>query len=148
MRNLFALLAGALFGLGLLISGMTDTAKVQGFLDVAGTWNPTLAFVLGGAVLPMIFVWRIAARRKVAVLGTPIPPMPAQVIDARLIGGSLLFGAGWALAGLCPGPSLAALGFGGTPAFVFLAAMALGMVLARLLQSAPRASARLAFRSG
>jgi uncharacterized protein len=135
MRNLFALLAGSLFGLGLLVSDMINTARVQAFLDVTGTWDPTLAFVLGGAVLPMMLAWRVAARRKNAVLGTPIPAMPVQVIDARLIGGSALFGAGWALAGLCPGPSVVVLGFGGLPALVFFAAMVLGMGLARHLEA-------------
>jgi uncharacterized membrane protein YedE/YeeE len=130
MRIVFAALAGGLFGLGLLISGMTDTAKVQGFLDWFGAFDPTLMFVMGGAILPMALAWRIA--RPVSLLGTPTPPRLAQVIDARLLGGSALFGAGWALAGLCPGPALAVLGFGGWDAAIFMAAMLGGMVLARL----------------
>ncbi len=133
MRALVSALSGALFGLGLLVSGMTDTARVQGWLDVAGHWDPTLAFVLGGAVLPMVLVWRIAARRRLALLGAPIPPMPEQVIDARLIGGSALFGAGWALAGFCPGPALATLGWSGLGGTVFVLAMIGGMLLHQAL---------------
>ena len=130
MRILFAALSGGLFGLGLLISGMTDTAKVQGFLDWFGAFDPTLAFVMGGAILPMALAWRLA--RPVSLLGTPTPPRLEQVIDARLAAGSALFGAGWALVGLCPGPALAVLGFGGPGALIFGAAMLTGMVLARL----------------
>ncbi len=130
MRFLIALLAGGLFGAGLLTSGMTNTAKVQGWLDFFGAWDPTLAFVLGGAILPMLVAWQIAARRERAILGTPIPAPSEPVIDGRLIGGSALFGFGWALVGLCPGPAMAVLGFGGGPAWIFFAAMAGGMMLA------------------
>lgn len=126
-RNLFSALAGGLFGLGLLLSGMTDTTKVQGWLDIFGAWDPTLAFVMGGAILPMAVAWRIAARRRVAVLGTPLPAPPVQRLDARLITGSLLFGAGWGLAGLCPGPAMASISFGGIGGLVFLLAMMAGM---------------------
>jgi uncharacterized membrane protein YedE/YeeE len=109
---------------------MTDTTKVQGWLDVFGDWDPTLAFVMGGAMLPMVVAWRVAARRRVAVLGNAIP-LPAQgKADAPLVTGSVLFGAGWALAGLCPGPALASIGYGGTGGMVFLLAMLAGMVAA------------------
>ena len=131
MRPLFALLAGSVFGLGLLVSGMTDTARVQGFLDLFGTWDPTLMFVLGGAIVPMLLAWRVATAREVAVLGAPLPTAPSQEIDSRLIAGSALFGAGWALVGLCPGPAMASLSYGGTEGLVFFAAMALGMALWR-----------------
>ena len=134
MRLLFAALAGAVFGAGLLLSGMTDTTKVQGWLDVFGDWDPTLAFVLGGAIIPMALAWRVAALRPVSALGTPIPPPNRSGIDARLIAGSLLFGAGWALAGLCPGPALASLGFGGAGGALFLISMLAAMI------AAPRAS--------
>lgn len=127
MRALFALLAGSLFGTGLLLSGMTDTTKVQAWLDVFGAWDPTLAFVLGGAILPMAAAWAYAKRRTKAVLGTPLPAPAEPVIDARLLTGSALFGFGWALVGLCPGPALAALTYGGWEGLVFFAAMALGM---------------------
>ena len=139
MRALFALLAGSFFGLGLLVSGMTDTAKVQGFLDLFGAWDPTLVFVLGGAILPMLVAWRIAAARQEAVLGGPLPSAPSQEIDTRLIAGSALFGAGWALVGLCPGPAMASLSFGGTEGLIFFAAMCMGMFGLRLatLQGQP-----------
>lgn len=129
LRLLIAALAGGLFGAGLLISGMTDPAKVRGFLDVFGTWDPTLAFVMGGAILPMAIAWRVAARRKRAVTGHDLPNPPQGPVDGRLIAGSAMFGAGWGLAGLCPGPAMASLGFGG-PAFVtFFVAMVTGMAV-------------------
>jgi len=134
MKALVSALAGALFGLGLLVSGMTDTTKVQGWLDITGAWDPTLAFVLGGAILPMLLAWRIAARRRVAVLGDAIPKMPEQIVDARLIGGSAMFGTGWALVGFCPGPALASLGWSGLPGASFVAAMLAGMVGYQVLQ--------------
>jgi uncharacterized protein len=129
-RLFFAALSGALFGIGLMLSGMTDTTKVQGWLDVFGNWDPTLAFVMGGAIIPMAVAWRIAARRRVSVLGTALPELGEQRLDPGLIWGSVLFGAGWALAGLCPGPALASLGFGGTGGLVFLFALVTGMVAA------------------
>jgi uncharacterized protein len=129
MRNLFAALCGAIFGLGLYVSGMTDTDKVKAWLDLLGNWDPTLAFVLGGAVLPMIVVWRIAYRNKVAYLGNPIPPLPEQIIDARLILGAAIFGTGWAISGFCPGPAVASLGYGGFEGVVFFVMMIAGMIL-------------------
>ncbi len=128
MRALMAFFAGGLFGAGLLVSGMTDTTKVQGWLDLFGAWDPTLAFVMGGAIIPMAIAWRVGAVREKAVLGTPIPAPSEPVIDARLVGGSALFGAGWALAGLCPGPAIASLTWGGSAGLIFFVAMAAGMV--------------------
>ena len=133
-RLLTALIAGGIFGTGLLISGMTNTIKVQGWLDVFGDWDPTLAFVLGGAILPMAVAWRIAARRKASFLGLPLPAPPRREIDANLIAGSVLFGMGWALAGLCPGPALASLSYGGWGGVVFLIAMTAAMVAAPRLR--------------
>ena len=135
MRHLSAFLIGGLFGVGLVVSGMTDTLKVQGWLDVFGDWDPTLAFVMGGAILPMALAWRLAARRKVSALGLALPGTPAREIGPDLVWGSVLFGAGWALAGLCPGPALASLGFGGLGGLVFLVAMCGGMMLARPLRA-------------
>jgi len=133
MRLVTAFLVGALFGAGLLVSGMTDTSKVQGFLDLFGAWDPTLAFVMGGAILPMAATWAYAKRRRTAVLGTPFPARPRAQIDTRLLTGSALFGTGWALAGICPGPSMAILGTGGIGALAFFVAMVVGMVGHRIL---------------
>lgn len=127
-RLVFSLLSGGLFGFGLLISGMTDTRKVQGWLDIFGAWDPTLAFVMGGAILSMAIAWRIAPRMESAVLGGEFPPPPAPTIGRNLVLGSLLFGIGWGIAGLCPGPAIASLGFGGTGGLVFLMAMITGMI--------------------
>ncbi|WP_299690591.1 DUF6691 family protein [uncultured Tateyamaria sp.] len=126
MRAVFAVLSGALFGAGLHVSGMTNTARVRGFLDFAGAWDPTLAFVMGGAMLPMFVAWRFA-RRGTPVAGPAFPPPPSSEISRPLIAGSVLFGVGWGLVGLCPGPALASLSYGGWPGLVFLAAMLAGM---------------------
>ncbi|WP_101068590.1 DUF6691 family protein [Roseovarius salinarum] len=138
MRILLALVAGGLFGAGLFVSGMTDTAKVQGWLDVFGNWDPTLAFVLGGALLPMAVAWRLARAHR-PVVGGEIPQPPTSPVDARLLAGSALFGAGWGLVGLCPGPAIASLTYGGTGHIVFFVAMVAGMILLPLVT---RAAAR------
>lgn len=130
MRNLSSFISGSLFGLGLIISGMTDTAKVQGWLDIFGDWDPTLAFVLGGAILPMFFTWQYAKRRQTSFLGTTLPEPPEQKVGRNLVIGSFLFGAGWGLAGLCPGPAMASLTFNGTSGALFFASMVVGMWLA------------------
>lgn len=129
-RHLTGLLAGCIFGLGLVISGMTDTVRVQGWLDVFGDWDPTLAFVMGGAILPMALAWRVAARRETSYLGLALPEPPKREVGPNLIIGSVLFGMGWALAGLCPGPAIASLSFGGLGGLVFLIALLAGMYLA------------------
>lgn len=134
LRAFFALIAGGLFGAGLLVSGMTNTQKVQGWLDIFGNWDPTLAFVLGGAILPMVLAWNVAARRARAVLGTPLPQPERGEIDRNLVIGSLMFGAGWGLAGLCPGPAIASIGWGGMGGAVFLLAMFAGMYVAPWLR--------------
>ena len=126
MRLVLAALAGSLFGTGLMISGMTDTRKVIGFLDAFGNWDPTLVFVMGGAIIPMMIAWRLTNGRTPVVGGTfPAPSDP--VLNRRLIVGSSLFGMGWGLAGLCPGPAIASLSYGGTGGLVFLVAMLTGM---------------------
>ena len=128
-RMLISLLAGGLFGAGLYLSGMTDTTKVQGWLDLFGAWDPTLAFVMGGAILPMALAWRLT-RGRAPLTGGAFPDRPAPELDRRLITGSVLFGIGWGLAGLCPGPALAALGYGGAGGLVFVLAMLAGMAAA------------------
>jgi len=130
MRYLIALLSGSLFGGGLYISGMTDTTKVQGWLDVFGAWDPTLAFVMGGAIIPMMVAWRLTRVARRPASGGSFPPAPMPELDRRLVIGSVLFGMGWGLAGLCPGPSVASLSFGGVPGLVFLFAMLAGMLAA------------------
>jgi len=134
MRGFFAALAGGLFGAGLLVSGMTDTRKVQGWLDIFGTWDPTLAFVMGGAILPMAVAWRITKGRT-PLLGGPFPPAPAPKIGRNLVIGSVLFGFGWGLAGLCPGPSIASLTYGGWGGVIFVVSMCLGMLAAPSLRA-------------
>jgi uncharacterized membrane protein YedE/YeeE len=126
MRMVVAALAGAIFGTGLWLSGMTDTTKVRGWLDVFGDWDPTLAFVMGGAILPMIPAWWLTRGRR-PVLGGSFPPPPGREIDRGLVIGSVLFGFGWGLGGLCPGPSVASLSWGGIEGIVFLLAMLAGM---------------------
>ena len=130
MRLVSAFLCGGLFGAGLLVSGMTDTTKVIGWLDIFGDWDPTLAFVLFSAIVPMTVAWRIAARRSAAVYGGALTPPSLRDADRALVLGSLAFGFGWGLAGLCPGPSLAVLTFGGWNGLLFLVAMMAGMVAA------------------
>ena len=129
MRGVFAFLAGGLFGAGLYVSGMTDTRKVLGWLDIFGDWDPTLAFVLGGAIIPMAIAWTFTHNRA-PVLGGAFPGKPEKRIGWPLITGALLFGAGWGLVGLCPGPALASLAYGGLPGLVFLVAMIAGMIAA------------------
>lgn len=130
MRNVYAFGAGGLFGVGLLVSGMTDTRKVIGWLDIFGDWDPTLAFVLGGAVVVMAVAWRLAAIRQTPVLGGEFPVPPEPRLGRNLVIGSVLFGMGWGLAGLCPGPAIASLVWGGTGGIVFLVAMLAGMLAA------------------
>jgi uncharacterized membrane protein YedE/YeeE len=124
-----AFAAGLVFGIGLLLSGMTDPGKVIGFLDLAGAWDPSLAFVMGGAILVGFYAFRLAGRRGKAFLGAPMHLPTRRDIDPRLVGGSVLFGIGWGLAGFCPGPALVSFGAGVDQAAVFVAAMLAGMVV-------------------
>lgn len=129
MRLIYAFIAGGLFGTGLFLSGMTDTSKVQGWLDIFGNWDPTLAFVMGGAIIPMAIAWLLVPGRKPLAGGEfPAPSVPR--LGRNLVLGSILFGAGWGLAGLCPGPSIASLSYGGVGHWVFVAAMIAGMAVA------------------
>ena len=124
-----SLAAGLVFGFGLLLSGMANPAKVLGFLDVAGRWDPSLALVMAGAVGVGSLAFALASRRRVSLLGAPMQLPPARRIDRRLALGSLAFGIGWGLAGFCPGPALVALGAGEQKALVFVLAMVAGMGL-------------------
>ena len=134
MSTFLALLAGAVFGLGLLVSGMANPAKVIGFLDLAGPWDPSLALVMGGAVAVGSVAFAVARRRTRSLIGLDMQLPSGRTVDRRLVGGSLLFGAGWGLAGFCPGPALVALGMGEGKAFVFVAAMLAGMAVFELLE--------------
>lgn len=142
MRILTALISGTLFGLGLAVSGMMNPQKVIGFLDVAGAWDPTLAFVMGGALLVTIPAFRLILGRPRPVLADGFSLPTNSSLDARLIGGSALFGVGWGLSGFCPGPAVAALVTGLTPVFAFVAAMMAGMVLYAWLFERPAAERR------
>ncbi|MCA1730401.1 MAG: YeeE/YedE family protein [Actinobacteria bacterium] len=128
-RMLVNLFAGALFGLGLAVSGMVDPAKVIGFLDVAGEWDPTLVFVMGGALLVTIPAFRLIFKRQRPVLADDFELPTKKDLDARLLGGSALFGVGWGLSGFCPGPAVTALATGLTPVFAFVVAMIAGMAI-------------------
>jgi uncharacterized membrane protein YedE/YeeE len=132
MLILTALLAGLLFGIGLIVSGMANPAKVLGFLDLAGAWDPSLACVMGAAVAVGLVAFRLAGGRAVSLLGAPMRLPPSAAIDRRLIAGSTLFGIGWGIAGYCPGPALASLASGGLKPLVFVVAMLAGMAIFEL----------------
>ena len=129
MRDLIALCSGLLFGLGLIAGGMVDPGKVQGFLDIAGAWDPSLAFVMAGAIAVGALAFAAAKRRPRSWTGNAMDIPTSTTLDARLVGGGALFGIGWGLAGFCPGPALVALGSGRIEALIFVAAMLAGMVL-------------------
>src|SRR5271165_5973109 len=137
MKRASPFLVGLLFGVGLCLAGMTDASKVLAFLDLAGAWDPSLAFVMGGAVAVALVAFRIAARRSASLSGEPFHLPTAKAIDARLIGGSVIFGAGWGLVGLCPGPAIANIGFLDWRAALFVLAMAVGMALYSGLATVP-----------
>lgn len=120
-------LTGLLFGVGLILSGMTNPAKVLGFLDLAGAWDPSLLLVMFAAIAIGLVAFAAARRRATTLLGLAMRLPTAREVDRRLLGGSLLFGAGWGLAGICPGPALALLGHGEPKAAVFVGAMVIGM---------------------
>lgn len=134
-----ALVAGLVFGLGLIISGMANPAKVLGFLDLFGRWDPSLALVMGGAVAVSAVAFLVARRRSASLLGSALKLPTARQIDRRLVMGSTLFGIGWGIAGFCPGPALVALGMGQAKALVFVAAMLAGMGLFEWLEGRARA---------
>ena len=128
MHRLSEFIVGLMFGLGLLLSGMTDPSKVLGFLDLFGQWDPSLAFVMGGAILVGFFAFAFAKKRTTSFLGGALRLPTSTAIDKRLVIGSLLFGAGWGLAGFCPGPALVSMASGQAQALIFVAAMVVGMI--------------------
>ncbi|WP_158816818.1 YeeE/YedE family protein [Methylocapsa sp. S129] len=133
MRNIIALAVGLIFGAGLCLSGMTEPAKVLGFLDLAGLWDPSLAFVMGGAIAVALVAFGLAKRRRFALDGEAMQMPTARAIDPLLVAGSLIFGIGWGLAGICPGPAIVDVGFLNSRALVFVVAMAVGMLAQRLV---------------
>ena len=132
-RLLPPLVSGALFGAGLTIGGMTDPARVRGFLDLFGSWDPTLAFVMGGALIVMAVAWSFRERMSRPLFGERFSLPDRGDLDARLIAGAALFGIGWGLAGLCPGPALASLALAPISVLPFVLAMLVGMAVHRLL---------------
>ena len=129
MNKVVGFFSGLVFGLGLILAGMTDPRKVKAFLDLAGAWDPSLALVMGGAIAIGVFVFARAARRQRSWTGDLMEIPTVRVIDRRLVVGGILFGMGWGIGGFCPGPALVALGSGMSEAGVFVAAMLAGMVL-------------------
>ena len=127
-------LVGLLFGVGLIVAGMTDPSKVLGFLDLAGTWDPSLAFVMGGGILVGLGAFATAKKRTTTFFGGAMHLPTSTDIDKRLIGGGLMFGAGWGLAGFCPGPAIVSLGAGQPKAAVFVAAMLVGMAVFEIIE--------------
>ena len=134
MVALIAFASGLVFGLGLIVSGMANPAKVLGFLDIAGDWDPSLAFVMGGAVLVTAAGFALLRRKSASLSGEPLRWPTATRVDARLALGSLAFGAGWGLAGFCPGPALVAASAGVPDALIFVAAMIAGMAIFSVIE--------------
>jgi uncharacterized membrane protein YedE/YeeE len=134
MLNVNAFLVGLLFGLGLIISRMTDPAKVIGFLDLAGAWDPSLAFVMAGAILVGAGGFTIAKKRQRSLLGEPMRLSSATELDKGLLLGSLVFGIGWGLSGFCPGPAVVSAAAGQPKAWVFVVSMLAGMALYRMIE--------------
>ena len=137
MKLVFALVTGLVFGTGIALSGMMDPSKVLNFFDVAGTWDPSLAFVMGGALLVTSVGYRLAWRRNAPLFGGRFQLPTSKAIDGKLIGGSALFGVGWGIAGFCPGAAIPALGTGRWEVALFLGAVVGGFFLSRLLTSMP-----------
>lgn len=134
MNVLFALLSGLIFGLGLILAGMANPAKVLGFLDLAGLWDPSLALVMGGGIAIGSVAFALAKRRTQSLLGLPMQLPTSRQLDRRLLGGSIAFGIGWGLAGICPGPALVLLGSGSYQGMVFVVAMLAGMGAFEILE--------------
>ncbi|MBO3707848.1 MAG: YeeE/YedE family protein [Candidatus Accumulibacter sp.] len=139
MSVLISLLIGLVFGCGLIVSGMGNPAKVLAFLDLAGDWDPSLALVMTGAIAVGLAAFRIAGRLPTSLRGKPLQMPTARQIDRRLLVGSALFGIGWGLAGICPGPALVLLGTGAAKGFVFVLAMLAGMAIFTAFERLSRA---------
>ncbi len=137
MRLLFAVLTGMMFGAGITLSGMINPAKVLNFLDIAGTWDASLVFVMGGAVVVTFIGYRLVWRRSAPLFAGRFQLPGASGIDGRLVGGSALFGIGWGIAGFCPGAAIPALGTGRWEVILFLVAVGAGLALARLAKGLP-----------
>lgn len=137
MNIVFALLAGLIFGIGLIVSGMANPQKVIGFLDVTRVWDPSLALVMGGAISVGFFAFRMAKKRSRPVCAEKMLLPTATQIDKRLVGGAVLFGIGWGLAGICPGPGLVLSGAGIPKGLVFVLAMIAGMLIFQWLEKRP-----------
>ncbi|UZW54515.1 YeeE/YedE family protein [Sphingobium sp. JS3065] len=131
MRIMIALLSGVLFGAGLAISGMADPMRVRAFLDLLGTWDPTLAFVMGGAIIPMALAWVAQKRLDQPLAGSDFALPETRAIDGRLAVGAILFGVGWGIGGLCPGPAIASLALSPAAVAPFVLAMLGGMAIHR-----------------
>ena len=129
LKNIIGLLTGLLFGIGLLISGMTDPTKVQGFLDVFGAWDISLALVMGGGLMVALVGVQLAKRQQSSWIGTSIEMPTKTTINKKLLIGAMLFGIGWGLVGICPGPGIVLLGTGEWQAYVFIPAMIVGMLI-------------------
>ena len=134
MKNIYALLAGLIFGLGLIVSGMANPEKVIGFLNIFGLWDPSLAFVMGGAIFVGVFSFKYIVKREKTLLGGSLHLSNEKSINKRLIFGSLIFGLGWGVAGFCPGPALVSLGMGSLKGALFVIAMLAGMLTFKLVQ--------------
>ena len=134
LKNIIGLLAGLLFGIGLLISGMTDPTKVQGFLDVFGAWDISLALVMGGGLIVAIVGVQLAKRQQNSWIDTLIELPSKTIINKQLLIGAMLFGVGWGLVGICPGPGIVLLGTGQWQAYVFIPAMIVGMLMYQWLE--------------
>ena len=131
MRSLSVLIAGALFGAGVTLSGMVNPVKVLNFMDLFGIFDPTLIFVMGAGLLVTLIGYQLVFKRAKPLFDTQFFLPDTNLIDARLVGGAALFGLGWGLSGFCPGPAIASLVFGHMESFIFVAAMAAGMIAAR-----------------
>ncbi len=144
MKLIFSYLSGLIFGVGIAISGMANPAKVINFFDIAGSWDPSLAFVMGGALIVTFIGYRFVLKRPAPTLAESFQLPTRRDLDLPLIGGSAVFGVGWGIAGFCPGGALPALGTGRTEVFIFVGALLVGIVIAKMLQTtmARRATAQ------